>query len=157
MLEETGPKANSESAFDALTVCQSKTDLSKVDHIHEPVVQKSTARDMKTKDSFEKTSYPDSFETSEEYEELNRVALVSRNSQVRRELPFLKEITMLRERMKATEDSLEDSLEEPPVKWCTPFIEPSTEILLDSLEDHDQHMEFSDEDGAAADACYIPH
>ena len=63
----------------------------------------------------------------------------------RQELPFLKEISNLKERLTAREDS-EDSLEEPVIKWCIPFIHNSTEIMMDSLEVGNQHMDFSDEE-----------
>ncbi len=87
----------------------------------------------------------DSCDTSEDYHELNRAGMGSQNSLASRELPFLKEIQMMKGLRKVSDYS-EDSLEEPPIKWCTPFIEPSTEILLDSLEDMEQQMEFSSED-----------
>ncbi len=87
----------------------------------------------------------DSCDTSDDYHELNRAGMVSQSSLASRELPFQKEIQMMKGLRKVSDYS-EDSLEEPPIKWCTPFIEPSTEILLDSLEDMEQQMEFSSED-----------
>jgi dsDNA-binding SOS-regulon protein len=61
-------------------------------------------------------------------------------------LPFLMEIKMMKERITNRED-YEDSLEEPAMKWCTPLIQSSAEIMTDSLESGgNQHIDFSDED-----------